>query len=281
MSFGIPRFGREEIRRAGRDDREARVRAGEHVDAPLHHPVAAPGEDELGALVESALDLRRRLAALRHLAPERVGDALGLEARRSSSSPPPSVLPEWAMTATFIGPFLTRARLGGGAGRPAREHEDDQRGDADERAAGDVERVVHAAIHARHGDEDRDRDRDRPGDRPESAVRDPRGEQQDEAAVDRDRGRRVAGRVARVHRQVLEPEDAGPVSWTTSVVARYVADSTTSAKTANAAIRHFRSTTTHGSDHPTTIGSTTPPATIEPISEASVRPGVRCAASQT
>ena len=29
------------------------------------------------------------------------------------------------------------------------------------------------------------------------------------------------------------------------------------------------------------IGSTTPPATIEPISEASVRVGVRCAASQT
>ena len=32
---------------------------------------------------------------------------------------------------------------------------------------------------------------------------------------------------------------------------------------------------------PTTIGSTTPPATIDPISEASVRDGVRCAASQT
>ena len=32
---------------------------------------------------------------------------------------------------------------------------------------------------------------------------------------------------------------------------------------------------------PATIGSTTPPATIDPINEASVRDGVRCAASQT
>ena len=57
----------------------AHARAGEHVDAALHHPVAAPGEDELGALVERALDLRRRLLALRHLAPERVVDPLGFE----------------------------------------------------------------------------------------------------------------------------------------------------------------------------------------------------------
>ena len=45
-----PKVGCEQIRRARWDDRKAHGRAGEHIDAPLHHPVPAPGEDELCAL---------------------------------------------------------------------------------------------------------------------------------------------------------------------------------------------------------------------------------------
>ena len=128
-----PEVGREQVRRAGRDDREARRRAGEHVDAALHHPVAAPGEDELGALVERAPDLGGRLAALR--APRTRTASVTPSAsrtRRSSGSPPPSVLPEWATTATFIGSRRCRRRAR--AGRAAREDDHDQRGDSDERS---------------------------------------------------------------------------------------------------------------------------------------------------
>ena len=67
-------MGREQVGRAGGSDRERHAGAGEHVDAPLHRAVAAPGDDELGALVEGTLDLLRRLAALRHLVPERIRD---------------------------------------------------------------------------------------------------------------------------------------------------------------------------------------------------------------
>ena len=79
MSFGNPQVGCEQIRRAGRDDRKAHRRAGEHIDAPLHHPVPAPSEDELCPFVQRPSNLSRRLAALRHLTPERVVDSLGFE----------------------------------------------------------------------------------------------------------------------------------------------------------------------------------------------------------
>ena len=46
----------------------------------------------------------------------------------------------------------------------------------------------------------------------EPGAADARGEQQREAAVDGDRGRRVAGRIARVDRQVLEAGDVRPVA---------------------------------------------------------------------
>ena len=49
-----PEVRREQVRRAGRDDRELAPRAGEHVDAAPHRPVAAPREHELGALVQRA-----------------------------------------------------------------------------------------------------------------------------------------------------------------------------------------------------------------------------------
>ena len=94
------------------------------------------------------------------------------------------------------------------AGRAAGEQQDEQGADADHEAAGDVERVVHAAVHARQRDDDGQQD----ARRARAATRAPRAlearrEQQHEAGVDRDRGGRVAGRVARVGGQVLEPRD--------------------------------------------------------------------------
>ena len=69
----------EQVRGAGRQDRERRVGAGERVDAALHGPVAAPGEEELGALVKCTLHLFRGVAALRYLDPERIVDSLARE----------------------------------------------------------------------------------------------------------------------------------------------------------------------------------------------------------
>ena len=63
---------------------------------------------------------------------------------------------------------------------------------------------------------------------------------------------------------------AGRCRWTKNVVVRYAADSSASAKTKNAATRHCRSAAATRASTPATIGSTTPPAMIEPISDASV-----------
>jgi len=52
------------------------ARLRKDVDAALHHPVAAPHEDELDALVERALYLCRGFLALGNLDPEWVGDSL-------------------------------------------------------------------------------------------------------------------------------------------------------------------------------------------------------------
>ena len=70
--------------------------AGQRVDAPLHGPVATPREDQVGALVESAAGTLVRLAALRHLVPERVGDALGGE-------DPPQLVETTAETLARVG----------------------------------------------------------------------------------------------------------------------------------------------------------------------------------
>ena len=77
--LGDAKVRREQISRAGRDDRKARPGAGELVDAALHHPVAAPGENEIGALVKDAANARGRLAALGHLVPKRVADTRRVE----------------------------------------------------------------------------------------------------------------------------------------------------------------------------------------------------------
>jgi len=71
--------GRQQIRRAGRNDGNGGARVCNCIDATLHHPVTAPGEDELCPGFESLLDLLRREAALCHLPPLRIGDAALLE----------------------------------------------------------------------------------------------------------------------------------------------------------------------------------------------------------
>ena len=72
---------------------------GRCVGAALHHAVAAPHEEQVGAFVERAAHALGCLLALRDLVPEGV-DAPVVQMRRSSSSPPPSDLPECAITAT-------------------------------------------------------------------------------------------------------------------------------------------------------------------------------------
>ena len=72
MSSGIPRF--DANRFAVPAGRIASVASGacHGVDAALHHAVAAPGEDRLGAVRERLLDSLRRVLALGNLGPERI-----------------------------------------------------------------------------------------------------------------------------------------------------------------------------------------------------------------
>src|SRR5690242_18104798 len=67
--------------------------------------------------------------------------------RRSSGSPPPSVLPSWATTATFTVRSLSILRVRRRAGCPAGEDDDREHDDAEENPARDIDRVVHAAVH--------------------------------------------------------------------------------------------------------------------------------------
>src|SRR6185503_11956696 len=62
--------GGEQVRRSRRDDRERDALAGEDIDAPLHHSVAAPDEDQFGSVLERRTDPLRRQATLRHLRPD-------------------------------------------------------------------------------------------------------------------------------------------------------------------------------------------------------------------
>ena len=77
-----------------------------------------------------------------------------------------AVLPECAITATFI----CGASAVGSHAVAAGEHDDDQRGDPDEQSAGDVERMVHAAVHPRGRDERHHRQHERPGHDAEGAC---------------------------------------------------------------------------------------------------------------
>ena len=92
----------EQVGGAGRQDRKRRVGTCERVDAALHRPVAAPDEEELGALVTCALHLFRGVAALRHLDPERILDTLARQFPPQLGQAAAEVFPAWAITATFV-----------------------------------------------------------------------------------------------------------------------------------------------------------------------------------
>ena len=83
----------EQIRRSGGDDGEGDVGAGGDVDAALEHAVASPDEDELGLCVEQAAHRLGRLAALRHLVPQRIGDSCPLEGAAQLQEPAVERLP--------------------------------------------------------------------------------------------------------------------------------------------------------------------------------------------
>ena len=152
---------REQVRGPGGDDGERRVGPGEHVDAAPHGPVAAPGEDEVGALVERAPHLLGRLLGLRHLVPERVLDTGRGERAAQLGQPAADGLARvgddgdghatdcarWARAARAR---LPGARRRGHARRPAaRTAARAARRSRSTTPAGDVERMVHAAVHAR------------------------------------------------------------------------------------------------------------------------------------
>ena len=80
-SFGMPRFVASRLAVPAGMIASVRLRAREHVDAALHHAVAAPHDDELGTAVERPAHLLRRLLRLRHLAPVGRGDAVHRRAR--------------------------------------------------------------------------------------------------------------------------------------------------------------------------------------------------------
>ena len=76
---GDPEIRREQVGGACRYHGDPGLRADDRVDAALHHPVAAPHEDQVRTRLQRPANLLRRLAALRHLGPERVVDAMPRE----------------------------------------------------------------------------------------------------------------------------------------------------------------------------------------------------------
>ena len=218
MSCGIPRFVAKQVGGAGRQDRERGVGACERVDAPLHRPVAAPDEEQLGALGESALHLLRDVAALRHLDPERVVDALARQ------------LPPQLGQAAAEG--LAGVRDDGDLRHRSTPAPRDPAARLTRTSAlsaatpmitppSDVERMVHAAVHAREGDVDRDEQRDRPdGDPGRRCGRDARRR----AARCRRRSRSTRPCVPtgswRSPASCSSRCTAGRCRWMTSVVAR-------------------------------------------------------------
>ena len=100
---GNPQVRGQEVRGAGGDDPDPHLATGERVDATLHHPVATPHDDEIGAARKRLASALRRLLALRHLVPGRIVDALQPRARDATGpNPPPSDFPVCAITATEV-----------------------------------------------------------------------------------------------------------------------------------------------------------------------------------
>ena len=95
------------------------------------------------------------------------------------------------------------SRLGYGARRPASEHEHEHSRHPNDCATGDVQRMVHPAIRARRSDKRHHRRGEGPRKGTEHTVGEPGRQQEDEAAVDRDRRRRVTRRIAGIDGQML------------------------------------------------------------------------------
>ena len=108
------------------------------------------------------------------------------------------------------------------------------------------------------------------------AAREARGEEQRDPAVDGDRRGRVPRRIAGVHGKLLEPVHGRPMRGGPRASSPGTSpDSTASAKSRKPARRHCLSAAATTRATPATIGRTTPPAMIEPTSDASVSPPER------
>ena len=225
MSVGMPRFVANRFAvPAGMTARRASS-PGELADAAPDGAVAAPGEDEVGALVERPPHLLRRPLGLGHLVPERILDPLRREHAAQLGQPAVEPLLRVRDDGDLHDATCARLRLRDGAAAPR-----GRRAAAAAAAARQAKSRTSTAptptstppatssgwcmprymrdVATNIGSTSATR----PGDAAQRAARDGRREQQHEPDVHRDRRGGVARRVARVRRQVLEPLDGGPLA---------------------------------------------------------------------
>ena len=209
MSCGISEVRGEQVRGAGRDDRERGLRAvaaRRCTAAPSRRrPRRRRGPRPPRALASTCFGAFRLFGTSCQIGS---GTPWRSSSRRSSSRPPPKDLPACATTAT-------RARSRGARLRAsARDTTSVTRASriASSSAAMPMQqprervgRMVHPAVHPRDGDDRRDRERAEPDEHLLPRRGHPRGQQEREARVEREPGRGVTGRVARVDRERLEP----------------------------------------------------------------------------
>ena len=197
--------------------------AREPVDRPLHHAVAAPDEHELGAFVECPLDALGGVLALRHLRPDRLVDPLLREDRAQLLEPAadrlagvgdhrnllhafPSVV-----SAVMDASAASRCAAAAPAARAAKI--------VMQRAAMPIRTPAATSVMWCMPRNIRDQATNT-GIATTSDQRmiriarvlDPRGEDDQQAAEQGDRGCRVPRGVAGVDRQALEPLHVGPVA---------------------------------------------------------------------
>ena len=201
-----PEVRREEVRRAGGHDREGGGRSGEDVDAPLHQSRRLPRRKRDRPPPRARARPARgafRLFGTSHQIGSPIPSASSM--RRSSGRPPPIVFPACATTATLIGrsrrcssaaPATRHAKTSAtSAAMPTTTPPATSSGWCIPRYMRETATKTGNAAATIHTATWKPRRRDR------------RRDEQRQAAVDGDRGRRVARRVARVHRQALEPDD--------------------------------------------------------------------------
>ena len=270
MSCSIPRLRGEQVRRCRPAGSPRSTSAsGDGVEAAADHAVATPGEDQVGAGLQRALDLARCGLALGHLVPDRVVNALGIEGAAQLAEPAAERLAGVGDDGDLHDRCFARSRASAAA--PARAAGEESSMIAPmprRRAAGDVERVVHAAVHPRERDEVAIRIANVHASASARAVREAGGEQIDQAGVDGDRGRGVARRVARVGGQVLQARHVRPVAVDHQRGERGRSRTPRSGRTR----RRPRSASAARSRSampisPTRIGSSGAPPTVEPTFE--------------